>query len=326
MVSYSDVKASNAALPTTYGPGYVAVFTGATSGIGEATLKALASRLKGVKVYIVGRNESSASPLIADLRQRCPDGTFTFIETEIGLLKNADAIAAQVKAKESKIDLLWCSAGFLNFTGARQETAEGLDVSMTTRYYSRMRLLQQLLPLLSAGNGRVVSCLAAGKEGALNEDDLDLKDPKNYGLIKAAVHTSTMMTLTMDVWAEQHPNVSFIHFYPGVVITPSFSKGHSGGLFGWFIQYVVPILSWPISISLQESGDRGLFFCTASLYKRGPAESGEKRSKSTRGGAYNLHYNGESVGDEQLLNNYHEKSVDQKVLNFLQQKFDTLIK
>ena len=54
----------------------------------------------------------------------------------------------QIKAKESKVNLLVLSAGFLTMEG-RNETEEGLDKKLSVHYYSRMRFTQQLQPLLA---------------------------------------------------------------------------------------------------------------------------------------------------------------------------------
>src|ERR1700721_2032313 len=61
------------------------------------------------------------------------------------------------------------------------ETSEGLDTLMALRYYSRMRLLHNFLPLLlRSPSPRVVSILAAGHEGKLYPSDLSLRS--HYGL------------------------------------------------------------------------------------------------------------------------------------------------
>jgi predicted membrane metal-binding protein len=84
-----------------------------------------------------------------------------------------------VLQREAKVDLLIMSLGFFAFEG-RVDTVEGLDPSTSTRYHSRLRALQRLLPLLNATpSPRVVSVLAAGEESPLNEQDLDLRDPAN---------------------------------------------------------------------------------------------------------------------------------------------------
>jgi hypothetical protein len=48
----------------------------------------------------------------------------------------------------------------------RKDMSEGLDPSMTTRYYSRLRAVQLLLSLLNkAESPRITSVLAGGMEG-----------------------------------------------------------------------------------------------------------------------------------------------------------------
>jgi hypothetical protein len=59
---------------------------------------------------------------------------------------------------------------------------EGLAPSMTTRYYSLLRAVQQLLPLLNNAATPIqctVSVLASEIEGPLNESDLNLRDECN---------------------------------------------------------------------------------------------------------------------------------------------------
>jgi NAD(P)-dependent dehydrogenase (short-subunit alcohol dehydrogenase family) len=62
-----------------------AVFAGGTSGIGEYALRALASTNgssgQGLRVYIVGRNQSSANAVISDCQSVCPAGEFYFVHS-----------------------------------------------------------------------------------------------------------------------------------------------------------------------------------------------------------------------------------------------------
>jgi len=72
------------------------------------------------------------------------------------------------------------SVGFMAFEG-RKDTSEGLDPSMTTRYYSRLRAVQKLFPLLNnAPSPSVISLLVGGMEGPLNEGDLDMRDTAHW--------------------------------------------------------------------------------------------------------------------------------------------------
>lgn len=109
------------------------------------------------------------------------------------------------------------SAGFMAFDG-RIDTREGLDPSMSTRYYTRLRAVQQLLPLLNnAPNPRIVSVLADGMEGPLNEEDLDLKDPKNSSYWNSSVHSTTMGTLALQKFAQENSRLSIVHWYEQTV-------------------------------------------------------------------------------------------------------------
>lgn len=59
MVSFTDVKASNAQISATPPAGIVAVFVGATNGIGEYTLRQFAMYAKVPKVYLIGRSQEA---------------------------------------------------------------------------------------------------------------------------------------------------------------------------------------------------------------------------------------------------------------------------
>lgn len=110
MVKIKTVRAANAAYKAT-NASPVAVFVGATSGIGLETAKALARNTEKPTIYIIGRSKKSATPLLNDLAKLNANATVNFIESEIILIKNVDAVTAEITAKESKIDLLFMSPG-----------------------------------------------------------------------------------------------------------------------------------------------------------------------------------------------------------------------
>jgi NADP-dependent 3-hydroxy acid dehydrogenase YdfG len=109
MVNIKNVRVSNAALKASR-PSIVAVFVGATSGIGLATMKALAAS-SNPTLYILGRSKASATPLLDNLAKINSNAKIHFIETEISLIKNVDKASAEIASKEKKIDLLFMTAG-----------------------------------------------------------------------------------------------------------------------------------------------------------------------------------------------------------------------
>lgn len=117
MVAINAVRASNAALQATGAPGMVAVFAGATSGIGMGTLKAFIKYANAPKAYIIGRSESATGRLLKDLRLSNPSATLNFLEGEISLIREVDRLCDEIKRKEEKIDFAFLSAGYLSFDG-----------------------------------------------------------------------------------------------------------------------------------------------------------------------------------------------------------------
>ncbi|KAK7432200.1 hypothetical protein QQZ08_001145 [Neonectria magnoliae] len=311
MVAISIIKDSNTkALPSALPSGLVAVFIGGTSGIGQATLKqfVVATKDKSPRVYIIGRSTRAAHPLLAELRQSNPSATLEFIQQDVSLVRNVDAAVSQVKQHETKVDLLYLSVGFVSFQG-RKETTEGLEPSMTTRYYSRARAIQLLLPLLNQSeNAHVVTVLAAGQEAPLLEDDLDLAKPGNFSIAKSSQHVATMLTLILEKWAAENPNISFVHQFPGLVSTPLLTRG-SSGITGFLLRWIVsPFLNTFIAASPEDAGARSLFHATNARYtvparenRAVPIPAGLEKATQSRGGVFQVSDKSEYAENEKVL-------------------------
>lgn len=118
MVSIKDVRTSNAAFKSSsQAAGLVAVFVGATSGIGMGSLRQFSKNAKAPKVYILGRSKKAATPLLDEIKNLNSEGTYEFIETEVSLIRNVDKACDEIKLKEKKVDLLFVSPGYLAFGG-----------------------------------------------------------------------------------------------------------------------------------------------------------------------------------------------------------------
>lgn len=131
MVNYTDVKKSNAKISSTLPEGLVAVFVGATNGIGEYTLREFAKQAKSPKVYFIGRSQEAGSRIQQECTKLNPDGHFTFISRDTSLLKNVDDLCHEIKAKEKAINLLFLSIGTLDFY-------TGLSSSKLIRRYTHI--------------------------------------------------------------------------------------------------------------------------------------------------------------------------------------------
>ncbi|VUC35363.1 unnamed protein product [Clonostachys rosea] len=320
MVSIQTIRASNeTALPTSIPQGMVAVFIGASSGIGEATLKQFVGAAKGKSphVYIVGRSATKSEPLLAELHRTDESAVIHFIEKDVSLLRDVDAATDFVKQHETKVDLLFLSVGFISFEG-RKDTIEGLEPSMTTRFYGRARAIQQLLPLLNnSENPHVNNVAAGGLEGPMLTDDLGLIKPGNYSIPRAAAHSTSMLTLTLERWAKENPKISFVHSFPGLTNTPLLYRG-SSGITGFILQKIIaPFINTFVASSVQDVGARSLFHATnarytvddtASLSAAKPA--GLEKAPVTKGGIFLVNDKSEGTGDEKVLAELRSSSAD----------------
>jgi NAD(P)-dependent dehydrogenase (short-subunit alcohol dehydrogenase family) len=132
MVDLGTIRQSNAALKARPS-GFIAIFVGATSGIGASTLRELVKDLSAPRFYVVGRSKTRFSNQLAELKALNSGAEVVFIQTEISLLKNVDAVCEQVASKEAKVDLLFMSAGLLAFAGPHCEHDSLYLLSSTPR-------------------------------------------------------------------------------------------------------------------------------------------------------------------------------------------------
>ena len=188
---------------------------------------------------------------------------------------------------------------------------------MTTRYYSRIRAIQLLLPLLNAApSPRVVSVLAGGLEAAINEKDLSLSGPGAFSVGASNNHTATMMTLALEHLARENPRVSFVHTFPGIVATPLLGKTSSGFL-GVILRTVVMPLLRLFATNVAVAGANGLFYATSARYSVDeglvPRAEGVEAAKKSAGGVFLVDAKGESADNEQVLGSLRKKGVNNLV-------------
>ncbi|KAK0729566.1 hypothetical protein B0H67DRAFT_524549 [Lasiosphaeris hirsuta] len=313
MVALDTVQQSNgllASLPQ--GQGLVALFIGATSGIGQSALEHFAKSASAPRIYSTAREKTVASheEFLGTLREANPAGTYTLLTADASLVSDIDRAVDALLQKETKLDLLFMSPGFFAFEG-RIDTAEGLDPSMSTRYYSRLRAVQRLLPLLnspSAVSPRVVSVLAAGEESPLNEADLDLRDAANWSMWNSSRHACTMGTLALELLARENPRVSFAHCHPGAVATPGLARSNSFGL------------RPPNPMTQDEAGQRAVFNATNDRYAvqagLGPVPQGLEVLGRSAGGVFLIGPLGEAKDSEAVLAPMRERRLDKTVWDF----------
>jgi NAD(P)-dependent dehydrogenase (short-subunit alcohol dehydrogenase family) len=134
MVKLNTIIAANAA--SIKQQPLVAVFVGATNGIGEYTVRELCkthgSDGRGLEIFLLARNATTAQSIIAQCASECSRVNFHFVQIgDISLLQSVDTACEQVLqilnesnntdevSGRPRIDLLVMSQGKVEF-GARQ--------------------------------------------------------------------------------------------------------------------------------------------------------------------------------------------------------------
>ena len=265
MVALQDIRASNARINSSLPAGLVGVFVGATNGIGETTLREFARRANAPRVYFVGRSKEAGDRIAAECKSLNPSGQFTFIQSDLSLIRNADVVCRTIKEKEKHINVLWLSQGSL-VQGVRTE--EDMNMIMVLMHYSRVRFMVNLLPLLRAAPGlkRVVSCLAGTKEGQMNLDDFQGWSVPASEVHSSRGHVASAATLSMEHLAKQAPEISFIHCFPGLV-----RSGIGRGTGMWKLRAILALMYPFAAADTRESGERHLYLLTSAKF---PAKSG----------------------------------------------------
>src|SRR5437879_7948306 len=148
-----------------------ALVTGASRGIGRATVTALAEAGAHVLVHY-GHSAQDAESIVADIRSK--GGRADAIKADLGTPDGAILLAKEVRSiVGERLDVLVSNAGISKAATIQDHTAEDFDNLFATNVRSPFFLVQQLLPVLGEGsNIIVISSIVAhavvGKPGVDN--------------------------------------------------------------------------------------------------------------------------------------------------------------
>lgn len=126
--------------------GSIALVTGASSGIGEATAKKLATA--GYKVYGTSRRgaQSGQQP-------------FAMLPLDVTSDDSVEAVAKELIQREGRIDLLVNNAGFgVAPAGAEESSIEQAKAIFETNFFGLIRMTRAVVPhMRRQGGGRIIN-------------------------------------------------------------------------------------------------------------------------------------------------------------------------
>lgn len=330
---------------------FVAVFVGATRGIGLATLKVLIRTLPNPRFYVIGRSKARFAGELALLNEYNPNATIQFVEAEVSLIKAIDSACERIMKLEKHVDLLFMSPGSLAFGGPHCETPalwslcqltystdteEKLDLCFALSFYIRMRLIERLLPILmQASHPRVLSVLAGGHEGPLfiNDGDIGLRKKGNYTAPRAVNQVTTLHSLAFIHFASHFPKVSWLHVHPGWVATAFLSDLlQSAGAVGVLAGKIVLPVYRLVAMSEEECGRREAGYALSGRY---PSRemicsavvdvTDQAACHGSCSGFYRVFSDGSTVTDGKVLGPLEREGWPLKVLEHIQQVFDEIL-
>ncbi len=189
-----------------------------------------------VSVTIIGRDETSGSEIINEMKRRSPlkdndAPKFEFIKCDASLLTNVKICAEQYKQTHSSLDMLILSQGIASIDGYTP-TSEGIERKLALHYYSRIGFIKCLLPLMVSTSScpQVLSVLSAGIHSPYEQYKADPDLKENFSIKNAADAAGFYNDIALDMLSKQFPAVSFIHSAPGAVRT------NWGSEFPWYIR------------------------------------------------------------------------------------------
>ncbi len=141
--------------------GRVAVVTGATSGLGAETARALAS--VGARVVICGRSVQKCEASAAAIRESVPEADLDVEPFDLADLTTVQMGAERILARYDALQLLVNNAGVMFTPEGR--TAQGFETQFGTNHLGHFVLTNLLLPALRAGAPSRIVNLSSGGHG-----------------------------------------------------------------------------------------------------------------------------------------------------------------
>ncbi|HVJ08475.1 MAG TPA: oxidoreductase [Acidisarcina sp.] len=227
--------------------GKLAIVTGANSGIGLHTARALARA--GCAVILACRNADKAAATKLLIERETPDARLQPAMLNLADLASVRNFTASFLASGLRLDLLINNAGVMALP-TRQTTADGFELQFGTNHLGHFALTGPLLPcLLAAPAARVVTVSSlAHRGGRIDFDNLQwVHDYKPWPAYRQSKLANLLFGFELERRFEQAGvTVRSMVVHPGVANTSLFANGPGKGkgmvnalipkVIGWFAQ------------------------------------------------------------------------------------------
>jgi len=195
--------------------GRLAVVTGANSGIGLETARALADA--GAHVIVAARSESKGLAAASAI-----GGKAEWRALDLADLASVGAFADGLRADGTPIDMLILNAGVMALP-RRTLTVNGFEMQLGTNFLGHFALAARLWPLMALGSRVVPLSSIAAKRGRIDFDDL--MGEKHYNAWAVYSQTKLAMLAFAIELAKRQQRVASIAAHPGFARTNLIANG-----------------------------------------------------------------------------------------------------
>jgi NAD(P)-dependent dehydrogenase (short-subunit alcohol dehydrogenase family) len=272
--------------------GKIVVVTGANSGLGFESSKALAKN--GATVVMTARNMEKGDRARSDVLKEVPDASLDLMHLDVGDLSSVREFADAFKAKYDRLDILLNNAGVMAIP--RQETADGFEMQFGVNHLGHFALTGLLLDVITKTPGARIHNVTSSANffGDINFDDLMGEEEYSrwgaYGQSKLAnvFFTFELQKRLKEAGHDTIANVS----HPGLVIgnlqSNSMEESGTGGLEGIMYRIMQPLLAHDISMGIlpmlygmtAEDAEGGVMYEPRWFHHRGYPVAGKANKKA----------------------------------------------
>ena len=169
----SDIPAQN---------GRVAVITGANTGLGLETARALAG--KGAKVVLAVRNTTTGEAALRSILKDHATADVSIQAIDLSSLESVRAAAAELRAAHERIDLLINNAGVMYTEW--QTTADGFEFQMGVNHLGHFALTSLLIDRMTSIEGsRIVNVASVAHKIKSSLDPETMMSDEKYDRVAA---------------------------------------------------------------------------------------------------------------------------------------------
>ncbi|MGB3049829.1 MAG: SDR family oxidoreductase [Polyangiales bacterium] len=193
----------------------VAIVTGASSGIGEATAHCLAKA--GYAVVVAARRADLLDSLVADIQAQ--GGKALSVPTDLSDAEQTSALVQTTLDAFGRVDVLVNNAGYGPPYALEQMDRDAMRHVFDVNLLSGMQLIAELTPTMrEQGGGRIINISSLSRY-------VGAPMVAAYAATKGGMEAMTAcMRLELSPW-----NIKLSVIVPGFVDTPTFDKSRAAG-------------------------------------------------------------------------------------------------